>query len=143
VELLFWISARDLPEKREEVSGRVRLGELVRDPSGRDLQRGLQIHDAVPLVVMRMPPRTTGAKWQWQLRSFERLDRSLLIHAEHNRVVGRIQVQAHHVLDLRYEVGVANFSAASNVSRTVRRSCSRSSSFSWKRFTGWGPRSGR
>lgn len=47
-----------------------------------------------------MPRSSSLPQQQWQVRAFQRLDRGLFVDAEHDRVLGRIQVEADDIFDL-------------------------------------------
>ena len=70
-------------------------------------QSGKQSGGAVARVVMRH--RTAASRFQRQtgLSSVESLNLALLIHAKHQRLVGWIEVKAHHVRELLHELGIA------------------------------------
>ncbi len=61
---------------------------------GGDVQGGKQGGGAVPLVVVRNPFHVSQSQGQHGLTSFQRLDLALLVHAQHQGVLGGIQVQA-------------------------------------------------
>jgi hypothetical protein len=68
-----------------------------------DVEGGEQAGDAVPLVVMGAALRHAGHHRQDRLGAVQRLDLGLLVHAQHDRGVWRVQVQAHHVVHLVHE----------------------------------------
>jgi hypothetical protein len=86
----------------------------MRDLACGDLQRCVEIDDAVPLVVVRVPARSPLAKREGQLRSLQHLDGSLLIDAEHDGMLWWVEVEAHDVLHLRNEVRVTTDLVGSN-----------------------------
>src|SRR5467141_1869409 len=68
----------------EEVVRGMAGRDLMRDLASRDLQRRIEIDDAMSLVVVRAPHRAPRAQRQRRLSPFERLDRGLLVHAQHD-----------------------------------------------------------
>jgi hypothetical protein len=68
--------------------------------AGGDLQGGEQGGGAVPHIVVAAAFRAAGLHREHLLGPVQRLDLGLLIHAQHNRVLRRRQVQPDHVADL-------------------------------------------
>ena len=93
--------------KRRKSAAGVGGTEAVRHLAGRDSERREQVEDAVPLVVVRVAHRPTRPQRQGRLRSFQRLNRGLLVDAEHDRVVGRVEVESDDIADLGGEGRVA------------------------------------
>src|ERR1035438_2571873 len=71
------------------------------------VERGEQRRGAVALVVVGDGAGTAGLHRQAGLRAVERLDLALLVAAEHQGVLGRVQVQPHHIEQLVLEARVA------------------------------------
>src|SRR5271166_4776269 len=67
------------------------------------VERRKQRRSAVSLVVVRHGAGTALLHRQSGLSAVERLDLALLVHRQHQRLVGRIDVKAHDVFDLLYE----------------------------------------
>ena len=65
--------------------------------AGSNVQRGKQGCRAVPLAVVRLALRQARPEWQNRLRAIQRLNLALLIHAEYDRIVWRVQVETHNV----------------------------------------------
>ena len=69
----------------------------VRAPLGdlaiRNVQRCVQVDDAVTLVVVRVASGASFAKRQRKLRTLERLNLRLLVDAQHDRVLRRVDAQ--------------------------------------------------
>jgi hypothetical protein len=63
------------------------------DLASGDLQRGEQRRGAMTHVVMGAPLSPARLHWQHRLGAIQRLDLRLLIHAQHDRVLRRIQIQ--------------------------------------------------
>ena len=76
------------------------------DLAGGDLQRGEQGGGAVPDVVVGAPLRQPGLHRQHRRGPVQRLDLGLLVHAQHDRVLRRGQVQPDDVGDLGDQLGV-------------------------------------
>src|SRR5206468_5665021 len=72
----------------------------ARDPAALDVQGGEERRRAVAYVIVRPPFDLAGAHRQQRLRAIERLDLRFFIAAEHQRPIGRIQIQADDVADL-------------------------------------------
>ena len=64
------------------------------DLTGGDLKRGVQAGGAVALVVVGHPLRLARLHRQRRLGAIQCLDLRLLIHAQHQRALRRVQVQA-------------------------------------------------
>ncbi len=62
---------------------------------------------AVALVVVRHGAAAARLQRQTRLGSVEGLNLALLIHAQHQRLVGRVQVKADHIGELFDELGIA------------------------------------
>ena len=107
VQLLSGVATHHRLHEGEKVGRRVAVGHAMRDVARGDLQRRVQVDDAVAFVVVRVARGTAGAQRQRQLRSLERLDRRLLIHTQHHRVLRRVEVQPDDILHLGREVRVA------------------------------------
>ena len=56
-------------------------------------KRGKEIDDAVPSVIVRVSHGAARAQREGRLRALQRLDRRLLVDTEHNRVLGRVEVE--------------------------------------------------
>ncbi|MCY1531917.1 hypothetical protein D9M68_671570 [compost metagenome] len=73
------------------------LGDATDDLAGQDVKGGIQTGRAVALVVMRPALDLPGLERQHGLGAIQRLDLCFFVHREHQRVVGRIQVQPDHI----------------------------------------------
>src|SRR5262249_8327662 len=80
--------------------------QLPDDLPGLRIQGGEQRRRAMAQVVMRASLRLTRAHGQQRLRAIQGLDLALLVDAQHQRPVRRIQVQPDNVPDLLNEQGV-------------------------------------
>src|ERR1035437_3766640 len=72
---------------------------LGNDLPGGDVEGGEQGGGTVPFVVVRLPFRQAGPERKNRLGAIQRLDLALLIHTEHNRLVGWMQVETNDVTD--------------------------------------------
>src|SRR5262245_14732086 len=83
-----------------------RSGLHVRIGVGRRDQRGKQRGSPVTLVVVRAPLDLAGAHRQQRLRAVERLDLALLVYAQHERALRRIEVEPDDIAYLLDELWV-------------------------------------
>ena len=68
------------------------------DLAGGDLERRKQRCRAMPLVVVALPGQGAAVRQlQIALRSFQGLDRWLLVHAQHNGLLRRRDIEADHI----------------------------------------------
>ena len=74
--------------------------QLTDDFAGGDIQGRKQRRGAMAAVVMRSPLRHAGHHRQDRLRAIQGLNLALLVHAQHQRSVGWVQVQPHDVAHL-------------------------------------------
>ena len=97
----------DLVQEGKELGvGVARLAALDHMPL-EDIQRRKQRGRAVPLVIVRLPRRHPWPQGQDRLRAIEGLNLALLIDAQHQRLRGRIQIEADDVPQLAHEVRIA------------------------------------
>jgi hypothetical protein len=92
--------AVELVQEVAEVHRPVLGGQLAGHLAGGDVQRGEQVHGAVPHIVKAAPLGHPRNHRQHRGGALQGLDLRFLVHAEHRCVRGRGQVQAHHVADL-------------------------------------------
>ena len=74
--------------------------------AGGEVERRVQAGGAVALVVVGRALGRAGQHRQDRLGAIQRLDLALLIHAQDDRALGRVQVQAADVIDLLDELRV-------------------------------------
>jgi hypothetical protein len=60
----------------------------------------------MPEVIMRAPLRPPQPDRAGRLGALQRLDLAFLIHAQHDRVLRWVQIQANHVADLALQLRV-------------------------------------
>ena len=65
-----------------------------------DVESGIEVGGAVPAVIVGGPGRGRGQEGQDRRRALEGLDLRLLIDAQHDRRLGRVQVEADDVTHL-------------------------------------------
>ena len=82
------------------------LGHTMRDLPRRDLQRRIEVDDSMTLVVVRVAGRPAHAQGKRQLRALQRLNRGLLVDAQHHGMLGRVEVETDDVVDLGDELRV-------------------------------------
>src|SRR5436190_3247652 len=70
------------------------------------IERRKQGRGAVADIIMRHGSGASFLERQSRLRAIERLDLALLIAAENDRMLGRIQIEADHILELLHELRV-------------------------------------
>ena len=108
----------DRTQELEELSGAMALVTTADDLAGRHVERGEQRARTVPLVVVAASLGLAGTQGQQRLRPVERLDLfplradhqrrpwepgKLLVHAQHQRAVGRRQIEPDDVANLVHE----------------------------------------
>ncbi|MDT4852068.1 hypothetical protein FQZ97_862870 [compost metagenome] len=72
-------------------------GDATDDLARQDVKGGIQTGRAVALAVMRPSLDLPGLERQHGLGAIQRLDLRFLVNRQHQRVVGRIQVQPDHI----------------------------------------------
>src|ERR1700736_2266735 len=90
----------------QELDRSVPLVELVGHGPGSDVEGGEQIGGAVPDVVVRVPRNLSGLHRQQWLGPVESLDHGLLVDAENQCLIGRVQIEAHDIGDLGLQLRV-------------------------------------
>ena len=94
-------------QKAQELLVSMPFVTLSNHPSLQDIERSKQGGGAVAFVVVGHGSAATLFHGQARLRAIERLDLGLLIHTQHQRLLRRIQIQAHHVRQFLQKLGVA------------------------------------
>ena len=92
--------AVDRAQERQELGVAVAREALPDHRAGQNIQRGEQRRGPVALVVVGHRPGPPGLHRQRRLRAIQRLDLGLLVHAQHDRSLGRVQVQADDIGEL-------------------------------------------
>src|SRR3954463_13241489 len=71
-----------------------------------DVQGGKERARAVALVIVGLALRDSGAEWQDRLGAVHSLNLTLFINAQHQSLVGRVQIQAHDIANLFNETWI-------------------------------------
>ncbi len=100
------LAGDDVLEEGDELLAGMAGSGLAEHFAGAGIERGEQAQRAVALVFEAMALGASGRQRQHPVLAVERLDRRLLVHAEHGRVRRRVQVEADHVGRLGLEVRV-------------------------------------
>ena len=87
----------------EELPAAVARETLSDDLSGGDVEGGKERGSAVAHVVMGAPLDLPGPHGQQRLSAVERLDLALLVDTEHQRALGRVEVEAYDVAHLLHK----------------------------------------
>jgi hypothetical protein len=95
-----WHAGLDLIQELPELAGAVLRIAAADHRAGGDVEGGEQRSGAVALVVMGAPLDLAGAHRQQRLAAIQCLDLRLLVHAQHQRAVGRCHVEPDDVADL-------------------------------------------
>ena len=98
--------ALDLREELAELGGAMAPGDPAEHLPGRDVEGGLQIRGPVPLVVVGAARDLSGPQREHRMGPVERLDLRLLVDREHQRVVGRVEVEPDDVDDVLGELRI-------------------------------------
>jgi len=101
------VAPLEQPQELQELLRPVALGVLGGHLAALDLERGVQVGGPVALVVVSPSLHLPGTEGQHRLGAGEGLDHGLLVDREHDRALGRVEVQAHDVDDLLHQAGVA------------------------------------
>lgn len=79
---------------------------LSNHPPVQEIESREECRDPVPLVVMSHGSATAFLHGQPGLRALESLNLALFVHAQDNRLVGRIKIESHDISELLGEAGV-------------------------------------
>jgi len=91
VQVSTWVGLRHTLEEAQELLVPVPIEDLVGDAPGRDLERSEERRRPVADVVVRGSFRQSGPDRQDRLAALQRLDLALLVDAQHDRALGRVQ----------------------------------------------------
>lgn len=106
IEMLGCVALND-PKEAQKLLRSMPRQALADHLAGLDLQGGEQGRCAIALVVVRHGSGASLLHRQAWVRAIERLDLALLVDAQHQRLVGRIEVEANHVGNLVGEFRIA------------------------------------
>ena len=87
----------EVGQKRDELRRGVTLSGLAQHLAGLGVERCVQRERAVAEVLKSMAFGTPRRQGQHRVFAIERLNRGLLVHAEHGCVLRRVQVQPDHI----------------------------------------------
>ena len=96
----------EFAEEGQEVVAGVPGGGLTDHFAGSGVERRIQRHRPVPLVLEAMALRATGREGQDRIEPVQRLDRGLLVEAEDRGMLRGIEIQADHICRLGLERGI-------------------------------------
>jgi hypothetical protein len=103
---VFRDGAVDEVQELAELGGAVARCHVGDHMAGCNVEGCVQVGGAVAFVVVGLALRDTGHHRQNRGSPIQRLDLGLLIDTEHNRGVGRVEIQADNVADLVDELGI-------------------------------------
>ena len=106
VQLLVGVGAGDVFEESQKLLMAVAVLADAGDLAGGDVQRSEEGRGAVADVVVGVPLGAVRLHRQHRLGAVQRLDLAFLIDAQHDRVLGWVQIQADDVVDLGDQFGV-------------------------------------
>src|SRR5260370_27126261 len=89
--------AIDLPQELAELDSAMAWPALADHRSGGDVQGREKAGCAMPFVIVGSPLGLAPQHWNDRLSTAQRLDLTLLIHAQNKRMMRWIQLQAHDV----------------------------------------------
>ncbi len=95
------------PQEFQELLVTMPAEALAHDLALQNFQSGKQGGRAVALVVMGHRAQPAFLHRQAGLGAVQRLDLGLLVHTEHQRLIGRVQVQPNDIRELLQEPGIA------------------------------------
>jgi len=104
---VLWNIGINIPEKLEILLMPVTAFALAQHFARRGVQRREQRGRPMTDIIMRSAFGISDTQRQQRLRSLQGLNWTLLVHAQHQGVVGRIQVQSHNVANLFDKKGIA------------------------------------
>ncbi len=96
----------EVHQEGDELLGSVSVGRLAKDFARLRIERSVQGERAVSVIFEAMPFRPPRRQRQHRILSVQRLDRGVLIHTKHGRMLRRIQIQPDDIGRLRLEVRV-------------------------------------
>src|SRR6266545_1905704 len=99
--------AVDAGQEADELPATMARQTLANDLAVEQAEGRKQRRRAMARVIMRLPGGDAGTQRQQRRRSVQGLNLALLVHRQHQGLVGWIQVQAHDIPELLHEVRVA------------------------------------
>jgi hypothetical protein len=98
--------AVDVSQEPQKLLMAVALITVANDLTGQDIDRRKQSRRPVAIVIVGHCAATPFLEWQARLRALQSLNLGLLVYAQHNRLVRRIQLQTDDVGQFLEESGV-------------------------------------
>jgi hypothetical protein len=86
-------------EEADELLMAVALHAMANDGAVEHVESGEQRSGAVPFIVVGHGTDAAGLHRQARLRAIKRLDLALFVDREHHRMLGRVYVETHNVLE--------------------------------------------
>ncbi len=102
-----WHIGLDLVEKGAELLGAMAGIAFADDRASGDIEGCKQRRRPVAFVIVAAPRRLARKHRQHRLAAVERLDLRFFVHAQHDGMLGRRHVEAHHVAHLFHKQGVS------------------------------------
>ena len=99
--------ALEAVEKAQKLLVPVTLIAVADDFTSEHIERRKQSSRSVPFVIVGHATATSFLQRQPGLGALQGLNLALLVYAKHNRLLGRIQVQTHHVGEFLGEFRIA------------------------------------
>ena len=106
VQLLFPVMPRQPFDKAQEIGSRVTGATLSHHGAGGHFQCRIQAGEPVAPIVMGLAGRQAESQGKQGLCAAEGLNLCFLVHAQDDGVVGRVQIESDHVIDLVFGLGV-------------------------------------
>lgn len=122
VQFAIRIGPHDFIHEAEEIHRSAPIPNVSEHFSGGNFQGGNQRLRSVSHVLVGPATRLVGAKRQQWLRAIQSLNSRLVVHADDQRILGRIQIQADDVQQLGQEIGVRTEGERANPVRLQFRS---------------------
>jgi len=97
----------DALEETDELLMAVARHAVADDAAVERVQGGEERGRAVARVVVGLPRRDAGTQREQRLRALKRLDLAFLVHAQHERPVGRVEIESDHIAELLDKPSVA------------------------------------
>ena len=97
----------ELAQELQELVVAVAIEATAADLAGRDIQGGKQGGRAVPDIIVGPSAAAPAFERQSRLRAVQRLNLALLVHAQDDRMLRRVQIHPHHIQELRDKLRIA------------------------------------
>lgn len=100
------LSGHEVRQEGDELLGRVPVGRFAQDFARLRIERGVQGERAMAVIFEAMPFRSPRRQGQHRILTVQGLDRRVLVHTKHGRMLRRVQVETDHIGRLPLEVGI-------------------------------------